>query len=145
MRFIELMPIGQARSLWPHGFVSMDEMAQIRDAYGEPEPVPVSPFETAKVFRLPGAVGTLGFITPMSKHFCATCDRIRLTADGLLRPCLCDAAAVSLKAILRSGATRTEIMKQIQTAARSAGTIKPYSGIENSVHSGARTMAQIGG
>ena len=146
MRFIELMPIGQARTLWPHGFMSMDEMmAQIRAAYGEPEPVEVSAAETAKVYRLPGAVGTLGFITPMSKHFCGTCDRLRLTANGTLRPCLCDAAEVKVKDILRSGDSPEEIKKQIRMAAHKAAQMKPYSGVENSVRSGARTMAQIGG
>lgn len=146
MRFIELMPIGQARTLWPHGFMSMDEMmAQIRAEYGEPEPVQVPASETAKVYRLPGAIGTLGFITPMSKHFCGTCDRLRLTANGTLRPCLCDAAEVKVKDLLRSGNTPEEIRHQIRQAARKAAQMKPYSGVENSVRSGARTMAQIGG
>ncbi|MBW3622915.1 MAG: GTP 3',8-cyclase MoaA [Armatimonadetes bacterium] len=146
MRFIELMPIGQARTLWPHGFMSMEEMmAQIRAAYGEPEPVPVPESETAKVFRLPGGIGTLGFITPMSKHFCGTCDRLRLTANGTLRPCLCDAAEVNVKSILRSGQDPEEVRQQIRQAAQKAAQMKPYSGVEQSVRSGARTMAQIGG
>jgi cyclic pyranopterin phosphate synthase len=146
MRFIELMPIGQARTLWPHGFMSMDEMmARITAAYGEPEEVPVPESETAKVYRLPGAAGTLGFITPMSKHFCGTCDRLRLTANGTLRPCLCDAAEVKIKDLLRSGATPEETRQHIREAAHRAAKIKPFSGVENSVRSGARTMAQIGG
>lgn len=146
MRFIELMPIGQARTLWPHGFMSMEEMMeQIRAAYGEPEVVPVPAAETAKVYRLPGAMGTLGFITPMSQHFCGTCDRLRLTANGTLRPCLCDAAEVKVKDLLRSERSPEEIKETIRQAAHRAAQLKPFSGVENSVRSGARTMAQIGG
>jgi cyclic pyranopterin phosphate synthase len=146
MRFIELMPIGQARKLWPHGFVSMDEMMErIRKRWGEPSPVETPPSETAKVFQLPGAAGTLGFITPMSRHFCSDCDRLRLTANGTLRPCLCDAAEVGIRSILRSEQSPEEIKQRLQMAARKAASLKPYSGIEQSVKSGARTMAQIGG
>jgi cyclic pyranopterin phosphate synthase len=146
MRFIELMPIGQARKLWPQGFVSMNEMMDlIRKEFGEPESVETPPSETAKVFRLPGATGTIGFITPMSQHFCSACDRLRLTSNGTLRPCLCDAAEVGIRAILRSGMPTETIMQDIQSAARRAAHLKPYSGIEKSVKSGARTMAQIGG
>jgi cyclic pyranopterin phosphate synthase len=146
MRFIELMPIGQARTLWPHGFMSMDEMMEkITAAYGAPEEIPVPDSETAKVYRLPGASGTLGFITPMSKHFCASCDRLRLTANGTLRPCLCDASEVKIKDLLRSGASPEETRQSIRDAALRAAKMKPFSGVENSVRSGARTMAQIGG
>ncbi len=146
MRFIELMPIGQARALWPHGFMSMEEMiAQIRDRHGELEPLEPDPADIAKRYRLPGAIGTLGFITPMSHHFCGACDRLRLTANGVLRPCLCDAAEVPILSHLRSGAAPEEIRQRIRQAAQHAALIKPFSGVENSVRSGARTMAQIGG
>ena len=59
----------------------------------------------ARVFRLPDAKGTLGFITPVSQHFCPTCNRLRLTADGKLRPCLLAEGEVDVMGALRVGAS----------------------------------------
>lgn len=141
IRFLEIMPIGQARTLWPQGFVSMEEMLEWLSAVGPLEPITTETEEIAKLYRFPGAKGIIGFITPMSHHFCSTCDRLRLTADGHLRPCLCDASEIALLPLLRSGATKEEI----QRAAWDAMSLKPWSGVENQVLSGFRTMAQIGG
>jgi cyclic pyranopterin phosphate synthase len=58
----------------------------------------------AKYFRLPQAQGTFGFITPVSDHFCEACNRMRLTADGRLRPCLLSNSEIDVKTPLRSGA-----------------------------------------
>ncbi len=141
IRFLEIMPIGQARTLWPQGFVSMEEILEWLSVIGPLEPIPAEAGEIAKLFRFPGAKGVIGFITPMSHHFCGSCDRLRLTADGHLRPCLCDASEVDILPLLRSGATKEDI----QRAAWDAMSLKPWSGVENQVLSGFRTMAQIGG
>ena len=91
MRFIELMPI------------------QDHDEFGEAAYVPYSkvleklPVEkdggVAKLYRLPGAQGNIGLISPISAHFCGECNRIRLTADGKLKPCLHGAEEYSVKGL----------------------------------------------
>jgi len=63
----------------------------------------------ARVFRLPKAIGTLGFITPVSQHFCPACNRLRLTADGKLRPCLLSEGEVDVMTALRSNAGEAEV------------------------------------
>jgi cyclic pyranopterin phosphate synthase len=63
----------------------------------------------AHYYRLPGAKGTLGFITPISEHFCYRCNRLRLTADGQLRPCLLSDEEIDLRTPLRQGADVAEI------------------------------------
>jgi cyclic pyranopterin phosphate synthase len=65
----------------------------------------------ARTYRLPGARGTLGFITPISEHFCYRCNRLRLTADGQLRPCLLSDQEIDLRRPLRSGAGVAQIKR----------------------------------
>ena len=65
----------------------------------------------AKLYRLPGAMGNLGLISPLSAQFCARCDRLRLTADGKLKPCLHSAAEFPIK-----GLDREEMMEQMRRA-----------------------------
>jgi cyclic pyranopterin phosphate synthase len=90
MRFIEMMPTGANAHLQATEFRSADWMRErIEARYGPLRPVAL-PFRTgpAQAFRIPGAVGTVGFITPLSHTFCADCNRLRLTARGELRLCL---------------------------------------------------------
>lgn len=63
----------------------------------------------AEVFRIPGALGTLGFITPVTCHFCQQCNRIRLTADGRVKPCLLSNQEYNIKELMRSGCTDEEL------------------------------------
>jgi cyclic pyranopterin phosphate synthase len=63
----------------------------------------------ARYYRLPDAKGTVGFITPISEHFCTQCNRLRLTADGHLRPCLLSDHEIDLRAPLRAGADVAQI------------------------------------
>ena len=108
VRFIEMMPVGHRDF---HGeFVSSVEVKERVSVLGALEPqgrgVGNGP---AKYYRLPGALGTIGFITPISECFCAECNRLRLTAEGGLRPCLLDSSEVDLRTPLRSGATPDEL------------------------------------
>ncbi|MBR6090791.1 MAG: GTP 3',8-cyclase MoaA [Anaerolineaceae bacterium] len=83
VRFIELMPIGEA-SVWPaSAFVSADEV--LRQL---PELEPAGTDGVAEMYCFPGAPGKVGLIRPLSRCFCGSCSRIRLTADGMLKPCL---------------------------------------------------------
>lgn len=105
VRFIELMPVGDLRELtWEH-VVPSDE---IRDRIASISPLeadagPAKGNGPATYYRLAGAVGTIGFITPMTHTYCASCNRVRLTADGRLRTCLFGDHEVDLRTPLRAG------------------------------------------
>ncbi len=104
VRFIELMPTASNLELSDQNFFSCQEaLARLR-GFDELEPV-AGPEGNgpATYFRFPGAQGTVGVITPMSHNFCDDCNRMRLTADGMLRPCLFGALQTNLRGPLRSG------------------------------------------
>jgi cyclic pyranopterin phosphate synthase len=100
VRFIEYMPTNTAPD-WSSAFVTGEEiLQQIRKVYPL-EPVPSAEAAgPARIFRIPGALGTIGIITPISSHFCASCNRIRVTASGIVKGCLFDNGRVSLKPYL---------------------------------------------
>jgi len=107
VRFIELMPIGisNLESRISNLVTAAEVRETIEAAMGKLEPAKVSAGNgPARYYRLPGAAGTLGFITPVSEHFCAHCNRLRLTADGQLRPCLLSDQEIDLRRPLRQGA-----------------------------------------
>lgn len=83
VRFLELMPVGQCAAWDRSRFVSADTVLEKCPAL-----VPEADIGTARRYRIPGHAGTVGLIAPLSHKFCATCDRIRITADGRLKPCL---------------------------------------------------------
>ena len=95
-----------------------------------------------KYFRLPGASGTIGFITPVTEHFCYHCNRLRLTADGKLRPCLLSEEEVDVKESLRHGASVPELKRLIEKTIAS----KPegHRLAEGKIHKG-RPFSQVGG
>ncbi|KAF8215921.1 hypothetical protein K438DRAFT_1901684 [Mycena galopus ATCC 62051] len=72
--------------------------------------------DTARTWKIPGYVGNFGFISSMSDHFCATCNRLRITADGQIKVCLFDAKEVSLRDKMRRGATDSELLTTIGQA-----------------------------
>ena len=104
IRFIELMPTGSNLELSANSFVSCQEaLARIR-RMGSIEPVEGPAGNgPATYFRFPGAAGTVGVITPMSHNYCDRCNRMRLTADGQLRPCLFGSIQTNLRDPLRAG------------------------------------------
>jgi cyclic pyranopterin phosphate synthase len=115
VRFIELMPVVGGDT--PPHFTSASEMRKRLEPLGELEPcLPTVGNGPAKYFRFPQARGTIGFITPISEHFCFQCNRIRLTADGKLRPCLLSDYEVDLKQPLRSGISSAGLKKLIKQA-----------------------------
>ena len=84
MRFIELMPIQDHDEFGEAAYVPYSKVLERL-----PEAVPAAQDGgVAKLYRLPGAKGNIGLISPISAHFCKECNRIRLTADGKLKPCL---------------------------------------------------------
>ncbi len=146
VRFIEFMPIGNDELFGDRGWVPSEEIRQqIRDRWGLEEGS-VLGNGPADVFKIPGAKGTLGFISQMSECFCDRCNRMRLSADGWLRPCLLnETGQIDLKTALRQGKNPAELRQQVQQLLqlkpdinykdRDAGTPGRY----------AKTMSQIGG
>jgi cyclic pyranopterin phosphate synthase len=119
VRFIELMPIGETDFFSPARWVPR---AQIQEACGELQPV-CGPrgFGPASYFQSPGGLGSVGFISALSCNFCSLCNRLRLTAQGRLLPCLASQMGVDLRPALRGGASDSELAGLMALAAR----IKP--------------------
>jgi cyclic pyranopterin phosphate synthase len=144
VRFIELMPIGGNVSWASYGTVpSAEVQAQIQAALGPLEavhgPAGNGP---ARYYRLAGASGTVGFIGAMSEHFCHACNRLRLTADGRLRPCLMSDKELDLRTPLRAGADLVAVKELLIQAIRH----KPERHHLNEAEAPqGRTMAEIGG
>ena len=122
VRFIEYMPVGESSGTDGCGwgkqdvvsceelFDTINEQARAQGlpelvAAGEGRPLGWGP---ARYFMFPGAQGTVGFISPLSRHFCGECNRLRLTADGKLRPCLFSDNEYNLRAALREGDEETQ-------------------------------------
>ncbi|MBM4293354.1 MAG: GTP 3',8-cyclase MoaA [Deltaproteobacteria bacterium] len=104
IRFIELMP-SVSRGWWDRHFLPLSEVRRRLAVLGFPRPAPrQASAGPAQVFRLPGFKGELGFISPISEHHCRTCNRLRLTAAGQLRPCLAGLLELDIKGPLRRGA-----------------------------------------
>lgn len=146
VRFIEVMPIGNAQD-WGEGFpapaeryVSVQEMRSALSTF-DLRPV-TSPLGNgpARTFRIPNALGTIGFISPLGEHFCQNCNRLRLTSDGKLRSCLVIPKEVSLLDAARNGQPLEKFFEQ-------AIAQKPeYHDMLVSTPAGSqRSMSQIGG
>lgn len=96
IRFIELMPIGQAEKNCDYRYLSSEEIKNKLPgliSLGKQDGV-------AELYQYPEAQGNIGFISPMSRLFCGSCDKIRLTADGKLKPCLHTDEEIDLRDIL---------------------------------------------
>ncbi|MEP6622793.1 MAG: GTP 3',8-cyclase MoaA [bacterium] len=115
VRFIELMPVGSLEPLTDEHVVPSDEiLSQIRRALGalEPDAGPPRGNGPAAYYRVPGALGTIGVITPMTHTYCGSCNRVRLTADGRLRTCLFGDHEVDLRTPLRAGIPLEAFVRQ---------------------------------
>jgi cyclic pyranopterin phosphate synthase len=147
IRFIELMPVGNGELMsrsWERLVVTAREIRQkIESELGELKPAGMrTGGGPARYYRLPGARGTLGFIAPVSEHFCYRCNRLRLTADGQLRPCLLSDQEVDLRTPLREGADTDQIKELIVEGIRR----KPMRHrLEEHVLPESRAMSEIGG
>ena len=119
VRFIELIPFAAASTIAPQ-FVPVSDMRRRLEQLGELEScLPGVGNGPARYFRFPQATGTIGFITPISEHFCFRCNRLRLTADGKLRPCLLAEEEIDLKQPLRSGISSVGLKQLIEEAVAS--------------------------
>lgn len=118
VRFIELMPIGAAAGFALEHYVSSQEvMAHIEATLGRLLPLNGGALVgEACLYRLQDGRGTLGFISPVSNPYCASCDHMRVTADGQLRLCLLADQEIDLRQALRSGASHQELVRLFQQA-----------------------------
>jgi cyclic pyranopterin phosphate synthase len=113
VRFIEMMPIGLG-----HGFETMDNavvMEKLVERFGQPKrSAGVHGNGPAVYYDFPKFEGSIGFISAVSNTFCAGCNRIRLTADGVLKPCLCYGDGLPLKPLLRNGISDSELTQEMR-------------------------------
>jgi len=136
VRFIEFMPVGK-NSLWDESrVVPISEIKERVERLGKLLPTEKVGKGPAAVFRFEGAKGKVGFISPLSSHFCGSCNRLRITADGRLRPCLFSDEEINLKDYLRGK------KGSLEEAFREAMRIKPEMGVKASTQ---RPMRAIGG
>jgi cyclic pyranopterin phosphate synthase len=144
VRFIEMMPFGDVSDFQQAGIVSEEELqATISQELGPLSQVNNGDLDgEARLFRLDGAKGTLGFISSVTHPFCASCTRARLTADGRLRLCLLRENEINLMQPLRAGASNQE-MKELITEAI---WWKPWGHkLDEDVIPLNRVMSEIGG
>ena len=133
VRFIEAMPIGECAG-WAEGrFISASRVLELA-----PELRSVGSDGVAKLYKMPDGLGTVGLISPISSHFCPTCNRVRVTPDGKLKPCLHSAAEIDLRGL--SG-------KKLENVLRAAILAKPrkHKLDAGEVSGSARNMNAIGG
>ncbi|NYE56681.1 GTP 3',8-cyclase MoaA [Carboxydothermus ferrireducens] len=115
-RFIELMPLND-REKWQRQFVSVKEILEIISAKYKLIPgKTVGGAGPARYYEVPGALGTIGVISPLSNHFCEYCNRLRLTSTGKLRLCLAKNQEVDIKSLLRSGISQEELTGVLREA-----------------------------
>ena len=144
VRFIEEMPFNGGGSHYPvlH-WTHRRIVDELRTHFPNLQKIPETPFSTSASYQIPGNQGTVGVIAAFSRTFCGTCNRIRLTAQGMLKTCLYDDGILDVRALLRRGDTD----QQITAAFLRAFAHRPATGFdaEQSRNPIIESMATIGG
>lgn len=135
VRFIELMPIGNNNDFAVKHFISYQEILAKYDLQAISKADIHSP---ASYYQYQDSAGKIGFITALSNHFCQYCNRLRLTADGKLRPCLLQEIEYDVREALRKGLSVKELITESIKA-------KPQSHLLNQQITATRQMNKIGG
>lgn len=137
IRFIELMPIGEGIKLYEKSKLSFME---ILEQHPELTEIPTDKSSTAQLYKLQGAKGSIGFISPVSCKFCSDCNRIRLTSTGHIKPCLHSKEEINLREYLNNE-------EMLTTALKSAIFNKPpeHHLQQENVSRSDKMMYQIGG
>ena len=143
VRFLEIMPLEGVGEVHDEGLVTSEQtQARLEQRFGPLLPVETDAADPARLWRIPGAAGTIGFISPVSAPFCAACNRVRLTADGKLRLCLLRPDEVDFRDMLRAGAADDDLLEVL------LGGVwhKPWGhGLAEGERATVRGMSQIGG
>lgn len=143
VRFIELMPIGESDNWWQDAFLpARHVLGLIQKHYDLRVSAGLAGYGPAFCYQLPGSQGSIGFITAISEHFCSKCNRMRLTADGKLRPCLQDSFEVDVKPMLR-GEQAGDKLKELILQAVNMKPIRHY--LVEGWKGQERLMSDIGG
>lgn len=135
VRFIELMPMVEDNEFSPEAFLPCSAVLRALPSLTPAD----NDGGVAALYRLPGSLGNIGLIHPVSAHFCGGCNRIRLTADGKIKPCLHSEAEYSLKGLDEEG-----MREQLKTAILNKPQWHGALDHQNRTHS-ARSMNRIGG
>lgn len=143
MRFIEMMPLMGVGDLADASVVASSEIIErLESFFGPLEFVGWFGSDPARTYRIKDGQGTLGFISSVSEPFCATCNRMRLTADGKLHLCLLRDNELDLRGALRAGASDEDI----EALVREAVFLKPWGhGLPDGVKPTLRGMSELGG
>ena len=144
IRFIEFMPVGNSGVWKPDAYLSKDEIMERVASVGKLVRLPFKGGGPSRNYRVEGAQGMIGFISPISDCFCGSCNRLRLTAVGKIRPCLFSELSVDIKTPLRNGVSDAEL----EDLYRNAVLSKParHNLHEGTVlHPALSPMSQIGG
>lgn len=142
VRFIELMPIGYGRGLAGPGCDTV--MAQLAELYPDLHCVDEkSGNGPAIYYRSAQLTGRIGIIAANSRRFCSSCNRVRLTSTGFIKPCLCYDAGIGLRILLRSGATDRQLADAMRAVIYEKPLAHCFSNAENITER--RNMYQIGG
>lgn len=143
VRFLEIMPLEGVGEVHDSSLVTSEEtQSRLEARFGPLIPLETDPADPARLWRIHGAAGTVGFISPVSAPFCAACNRVRLTADGKLRLCLLRNDEVDLRDMMRAGADDEALRHQL----RAGVWRKPWGhGLAEGDRNTVRGMSQIGG
>lgn len=149
VRFIELMPFGEGSCarVAREGFVSSDATRQkIEESLGPLEPLAPEQDDECRNFRLLGAPGVIGFISPVSNPYCGSCRRMRLTADGRFHLCLLRDDELSVRDALREAADPSTRADRVRRVLAAAVALKPVGHqLEEGLSTRGRHMHAIGG
>lgn len=113
IRFIEYMPFSGNRWHTEKMLSFKEMMDKIKEKFPDFEALPNAPNDTSKAYKVPGYAGQVGFITSMTEHFCGSCNRLRITADGNLKVCLFGNKEVSLRDAIRHGCSEDDLIALI--------------------------------
>lgn len=149
IRYIEYMPMGGVTGGWNVGYmpaweIQAETTRQLAEILGQDREWLAAGIKgTARVYQVQGFQGSIGFISPIGEHFCESCNRLRLSADGILHSCLLEEGSSDLKALLRTGASDEEIIQAMRVTAR----LKPehHAVTLDDVQDGRKKMSRVGG
>lgn len=143
IRYIEFMRMGRYEASGRTGYLTKREIMDRVSDLGRLVPLAFRGGGPSRNYRIEGARGVVGFISPVTEHFCRSCNRLRLTAAGKLRPCLFSNVELDVRTLLRSGAPDKELDKLFQRAV----IVKPAGNFldRDKIFMGPSSMAEIGG
>lgn len=148
IRFIEVMPVSQVNTGHPEDFLPNHQLLETISRHFRLTPLKGKKHKSdgpARIYKLQNGLGEIGFIDPVSDHFCETCNRLRLMADGKLRACLLKDEEVDLKAALRQNCSDGELDELIRRAVRLKPEKHDLDCTDRHLKKCHRDMSDIGG